>query len=47
MIDILSEDEEIYFAIHEIAVLAFGRESETEFVENLRKTASFYGDLVH
>ena len=45
MIDILSENEKLYSAVHKITALGFGRKSETELVDNLRKTASFDRDL--
>ena len=41
MINILPEIEELYSAIHEINVLAFGQDNEARLVENLRKSCSF------
>ena len=45
MITIQPEKEEYYTAIHELNVLAFGREDETRLVENLRKTSGFIPDF--
>ena len=41
MIDIFPETKELYSAIHEINVLAFGQENEARLVDNLRKSCSF------
>ena len=45
MITIQPEKEEYYTAIHELNVLAFGREDETRLVENLRKSPDFITEL--
>jgi putative acetyltransferase len=45
MITIQSEKDENHTAIHEINVLAFGRETEAELVENLRKSRDFAPEL--
>jgi len=45
MISILPETKEFYAAIHEINVLAFGRESEARLVENIRKSSDFIPEL--
>jgi hypothetical protein len=42
---IFSESEELHSAVHEINVLAFGQDSETILVENLRKSCSFNTQL--
>ena len=45
MIKIQPEKEEYDTAIHEINVLAFGREDEARLVENLRKSPDFIPEL--
>jgi len=45
MITIQSEEKEYYNAIHEIDVLAFGREDEAELVNKLRKSKNFIPGL--
>jgi putative acetyltransferase len=45
MINILPETREVYTIIHEINVLAFGRENEAWLVDNLRKSRSFHRQL--
>jgi putative acetyltransferase len=45
MINILPDIGEVYAIIHEINVIAFGRENEARLVDNLRKSRSFNRQL--
>ena len=45
MVTVLSETKEFYPAIHEVNVLAFGRESEARLVERLRESTDFIQEL--
>ncbi len=45
MIEIRTEKPEDYRAVHEVNLHAFGRKTEADFVDNLRKTEGFIPEL--